>query len=135
MRMGRNVLGGELMPCCSDPPTGFYRDGFCRTGRDDVGLHTVCARMTREFLPGPQARGPLVRLRAPLEGGPEGRQGPARHPGVHALLRPGVRLPGGAALPLRVDAGHPVDGSDRSGNLLLLIENCLLIQRIENLIA
>ena len=48
--MGRNVLGGVLMPCCSDPPTGFYRDGFCRTGRDDVGLHTVCARMTREFL-------------------------------------------------------------------------------------
>jgi uncharacterized protein len=47
---GRNVLGGELEPCCFDPLTGFYRDGTCRTGAQDVGLHVVCAEMTEEFL-------------------------------------------------------------------------------------
>jgi uncharacterized protein (DUF2237 family) len=47
---GRNVLGGELEPCCLDPVTGFYRDGTCRTGAQDVGLHVVCAEMTAEFL-------------------------------------------------------------------------------------
>ncbi|MBI1176099.1 DUF2237 family protein [bacterium] len=45
-----NVLGTALKGCCSKPATGFYRDGYCRTGPDDRGLHTVCARMTREFL-------------------------------------------------------------------------------------
>jgi uncharacterized protein (DUF2237 family) len=45
-----NVLGGPLQCCCSDPVTGFYRDGYCRTGPGDVGLHTVCAVMTDEFL-------------------------------------------------------------------------------------
>jgi uncharacterized protein (DUF2237 family) len=47
---GRNVLGGELEPCCFDPLTGFYRDGTCRTGAQDVGLHVVCAEMTDVFL-------------------------------------------------------------------------------------
>jgi uncharacterized protein (DUF2237 family) len=47
---GRNVLGGELEPCCFDPLTGFYRDGTCRTGPQDAGLHVVCAEMTAEFL-------------------------------------------------------------------------------------
>lgn len=46
----RNVLGGELELCCLSPRTGFRRDGFCCTGPDDVGLHTVCAQMTEEFL-------------------------------------------------------------------------------------
>jgi hypothetical protein len=45
-----NVLGTELKPCCRDPLTGFYRDGFCRTGPEDVGLHTVCVVATRDFL-------------------------------------------------------------------------------------
>jgi uncharacterized protein (DUF2237 family) len=47
---GQNVLGGELEPCCFDPVTGFYRDGTCRTGAGDVGVHAVCAVMTEEFL-------------------------------------------------------------------------------------
>jgi uncharacterized protein len=47
---GRNVLGTELALCCRDPLTGFYRDGTCRTGADDLGVHSVCARMTAEFL-------------------------------------------------------------------------------------
>jgi uncharacterized protein (DUF2237 family) len=46
----RNVLGGPLEPCGTDPLTGFYRDGDCSCGPDDVGLHAVCAVMTPEFL-------------------------------------------------------------------------------------
>ena len=45
-----NVLGTELQCCCRDPLTGFFRDGYCRTGPEDVGLHTVCVKVTREFL-------------------------------------------------------------------------------------
>lgn len=46
----RNVLGGDLEPCGTQPLTGFYRDGYCRTGEQDVGSHTICAVMTQEFL-------------------------------------------------------------------------------------
>ena len=46
----RNVLGGELQPCGSDPVTGFYRDGCCSTGPEDIGSHTVCAVVSAEFL-------------------------------------------------------------------------------------
>jgi uncharacterized protein len=46
----RNVLGGELEPCSLDPVTGFFRNGCCETGPHDVGMHTVCAVMTAEFL-------------------------------------------------------------------------------------
>ncbi|MGV0625251.1 DUF2237 family protein [Mycolicibacter minnesotensis] len=46
----RNVLGGPLQPCGSDPITGFYRDGCCSSGPEDVGLHTICAVVTSEFL-------------------------------------------------------------------------------------
>lgn len=48
--MARNVLGGELATCSTDPLTGFYRNGCCDTGGDDAGVHTVCARVTAEFL-------------------------------------------------------------------------------------
>lgn len=48
--MQSNVLGGELQSCCQSPMTGFYRDGFCRTGPGDTGLHTVCVEVTDEFL-------------------------------------------------------------------------------------
>jgi hypothetical protein len=54
---GKNVLGGELAPCCRKPLTGFYRDGTCRTGADDQGVHTVCARVTAEFLAFSKAHG------------------------------------------------------------------------------
>jgi len=46
----RNVSGGELEPCGTDPMTGFYRDGCCRAGVEDPGSHTVCAVVTAEFL-------------------------------------------------------------------------------------
>ncbi len=46
----KNVLGTDLTTCSTSPMTGFYRDGCCRTGREDLGLHTVCIQATAEFL-------------------------------------------------------------------------------------
>ena len=46
----RNVLGTPLESCGTEPVTGFYRDGCCNTGPQDLGSHTVCAVMTSEFL-------------------------------------------------------------------------------------
>jgi len=46
----RNVVGGTLLPCSHEPVTGFFRDGCCSTGPEDLGSHTVCAVMTEEFL-------------------------------------------------------------------------------------
>ena len=45
-----NVMGQPLVPCGLDPVTGFYRDGCCRVGPEDRGVHAVCAEMTAEFL-------------------------------------------------------------------------------------
>ncbi len=45
-----NVLGTPLQACCFAPKTGFYRDGFCRTGPGDYGVHVVCVEVTKEFL-------------------------------------------------------------------------------------
>jgi uncharacterized protein (DUF2237 family) len=45
-----NVLGGRLEPCSVEPRTGFYRDGCCNTGPEDLGLHVVCVRVTAKFL-------------------------------------------------------------------------------------
>jgi uncharacterized protein len=66
----RNVLGGELEPCSSDPLTGFYRDGCCRSGVEDVGSHTICAVVTAEFLEHQRSIGndlstPVPRFRFP----------------------------------------------------------------------
>jgi uncharacterized protein len=64
------VLGGELEPCSSDPLTGFYRDGCCRSGVEDVGSHTICAVVTAEFLEHQRSIGndlstPVPRFRFP----------------------------------------------------------------------
>ncbi len=48
--MAKNVLGTELETCSLSPRTGFYRDGCCNTGKEDVGLHLVCIEATAEFL-------------------------------------------------------------------------------------
>jgi uncharacterized protein (DUF2237 family) len=53
----RNVLGGPLATCCTAPLTGFYRDGSCHTGPQDLGTHVVCAQVTTEFLKFSVARG------------------------------------------------------------------------------
>ena len=52
-----NVLGSPLECCCSEPMTGFYRDGYCRTGPGDHGMHTVCIVATEEFLAFSSAQG------------------------------------------------------------------------------
>lgn len=56
-RQPKNVLGEELMACGTEPVTGFYRDGCCKTGPGDTGLHTVCAEMNEEFLEFSRSRG------------------------------------------------------------------------------
>ena len=48
--MAKNVLGTDLADCSLDPLTGYYRNGCCDTGSGDMGVHTVCAVMTEEFL-------------------------------------------------------------------------------------
>ena len=50
MTIDLNVLGGMLEPCSTDPLTGFFRDGCCTTGPEDLGRHTICAVVTPEFL-------------------------------------------------------------------------------------
>ena len=57
MSSAKNVLGTPLEPCSKSPLTGFYRDGCCNTGADDVGLHLVCAKVTDEFLEFSKNRG------------------------------------------------------------------------------
>lgn len=57
IKKDRNVLGGALGSCCSQPMTGFYRDGYCRTGPGDSGSHVVCAIMTDAFLEFTRSRG------------------------------------------------------------------------------
>ena len=68
----RNVYGGELAPCSSDPETGYLRDGRCRDVDGDVGEHTLCAVMTAEFLEYSRAQGNDVNyptlLRSPHTG-------------------------------------------------------------------
>ena len=52
-----NILGSALEPCCFDPMTGFFRDGFCKTNHLDTGTHVVCAVITEEFLSFTKSRG------------------------------------------------------------------------------
>ncbi|MEM6756653.1 MAG: DUF2237 domain-containing protein [Planctomycetota bacterium] len=53
----RNVLGTQLTTCGLDPVTGFFRDGCCRSGDEDTGVHTVCAVVTDVFLAFSLSRG------------------------------------------------------------------------------
>ena len=55
--MELNVLGTDLKSCCTDPMTGYYRDGLCRTDGMDTGTHTICAIVTKEFLEYSASRG------------------------------------------------------------------------------
>jgi uncharacterized protein (DUF2237 family) len=66
----RNVLGEPLEPCGTEPLTGFYRDGCCSTGPEDVGSHTICAVVTADFLAHQRAIGndlstPMPQFRFP----------------------------------------------------------------------
>jgi uncharacterized protein (DUF2237 family) len=66
----RNVLGGPLAVCCTNPMTGFFRTGCCETGAGDLGSHTVCARLTAEFLAFSQERGNDLSTPVPQHGFP-----------------------------------------------------------------
>ena len=69
------MLGTALRGCCTDPMTGFYRDGYCHTGPQDRGLHVVCALMTAEFLSFSRSRGNDLSTPAPAFGFPGHKPG------------------------------------------------------------
>jgi len=71
----RNVLGDKLQPCCFEPMTGFFRDGFCHTIDEDRGSHTVCAIMTDEFLAFSKSQGNDLSTPQPEYGFPGLRAG------------------------------------------------------------
>lgn len=75
MTEAKNVLGETLEVCCTSPMTGFYRDGVCKTGPQDVGTHVICARMTEDFLTFTKSRGNDLTTPAPHLGFPGLRPG------------------------------------------------------------
>jgi uncharacterized protein len=66
----RNVLGGPLATCSLKPKTGYFRDGCCNTDATDRGSHTVCTRVTAEFLAFSKAKGNDLTTPAPAHGFP-----------------------------------------------------------------
>ena len=71
----RNVWGEPLAECCAKPLTGFYRSGSCETGPNDLGVHTVCARVDADFLAFSQAAGNDLSTPVPQAGFPGLRPG------------------------------------------------------------
>lgn len=55
--MNVNVFGEELISCSTQPLTGFFRDGCCKTDEEDFGTHTVCAEVNQEFLDFSKSKG------------------------------------------------------------------------------
>lgn len=103
MSKAKNVLGTELETCSLDPLTGFYRDGFCNTGAGDVGLHVVCAEVTREFLDFSRARGNDLSTPNPMF------EFPGLEPGDRwclCVLRWKEALEAGVAPPVVLEATH-----------------------------
>jgi uncharacterized protein (DUF2237 family) len=101
--MAKNVLGGELAPCGTDPMTGFYRDGCCNTGPGDDGLHLICAEMTQEFLEFSRSRGNDLMSPSPM------MQFPGLKPGDRWCLcaaRWKEALQAGVAPPVVLEATH-----------------------------
>jgi len=56
-REALNVLGTQLQTCSIEPLTGWFRDGCCRTGKGDHGVHVVCAKVSERFLEFSKLRG------------------------------------------------------------------------------
>lgn len=71
------MLGGELLTCSLEPRTGFFRDGCCRTGPDDHGIHVVCSRVTAEFLEYSRSQGNDLMTAIPEYGFPGLKPGDA----------------------------------------------------------
>lgn len=103
MVAAKNVLGGDLTPCSTDPLTGFYRDGCCRTGAGDLGAHVVCAEMTAAFLAFTQRQGNDLSTPMPAW------QFPGLKPGDRwclCALRWQEALAAGVAPPVDLNATH-----------------------------
>ncbi len=99
----RNVLGGPLEICGTAPLTGFFRTGSCQTGVQDFGSHTVCARVSAEFLAFTRAKGNDLATPRPELGFP------GLKPGDHWCLcaaRWKEALAAGVAPPVRLNATH-----------------------------
>lgn len=75
MSGAKNVLGTPLKPCSMEPLTGFYRNGCCDTGADDMGLHTICVQVTAEFLAFSKEAGNDLSTPNPMYGFPGLRPG------------------------------------------------------------
>jgi uncharacterized protein len=103
MKKAKNILGGDLQPCCTDPMTGFFRDGFCNTGPMDHGSHTVCAIMTDEFLRFSQLRGNDLSTPRPEFGFPGLKAGDGW---CVCALRWKEAYDAGVAPPIKPDATH-----------------------------
>lgn len=99
----KNVLGGELKSCSQRPLTGFYRDGCCNTGADDVGIHIVCAEMTEEFLSFSKAVGNDLSTPVPLFNFPGLKPG---NKWCLCVARWAEALAAGVAPPVDLEATH-----------------------------
>lgn len=103
MAKARNVFGEPLEDCGHDPLTGFYRDGCCNSGREDAGVHSVCARVTREFLEFSKAKGNDLTTPAPALGFPGLKPGDTW---CLCAARWAEALAAGVAPPVRLMATH-----------------------------
>lgn len=101
--IARNVLGGVLADCSHDPKTGWFRDGCCRTAADDSGSHTVCARVTAEFLAFSRRVGNDLSTPRPEYGFPGLRPGDAWCVCAARWLQ---AFEAGVAPPVRLEATH-----------------------------
>jgi len=103
MQPPKNVLGGHLQTCGTEPLTGFSRTGACDTGQADTGVHVVCARVTEAFLSFSKARGNDLITPVPAYGSP------GLKPGDHWCLcarRWSEAQEAGVAPPVRLEATH-----------------------------
>jgi len=103
MQPAKNVLGGHLQTCGTDPLTGFSRTGSCDTGQADIGVHVVCARVTEAFLSFSKARGNDLITPVPAYGFP------GLKPGDRWCLcarRWSEALDAGVAPPIILEATH-----------------------------
>lgn len=70
MSIIKNVLGTNMEPCCNDPVTGFFRDGYCSTNDEDLGVHVTCVEVTAEFLEFSRSKGNDLSTPNPMYGFP-----------------------------------------------------------------
>ena len=103
MEAGLNVLGEPLEPCSFDPLTGFHRDGRCRTGGADSGVHAVCAVMTEEFLAFSRCAGNDLSTPRPAGGFPVSCPATAGASAPRVGRRPSAA---GVAPPIVLEATH-----------------------------